>query len=418
MSAPKTARVMLVEDHLSFRQSLALLLSREPDLEVVAQAGSLAQARQMLDTPLDVVVLDLSLPDGDGRELIGKLHRTVSILYMGSTAYGTRGQRWARWFRPGSWDARRIAFVVVVLAFVVGLFSLGAPLYCSPSSEGGYVRSASPVEAKTLPGPPHPQPPGKARPPAKAQTPEKARPPDEAQQADIQRIWAAAIAKDPSPDLATNGKIGTKGGRIALTFDDGPDPRTTPQILDTLREHHLKATFFVVGAQIKENPGLLRRIVDEGHTIGNHTYDHADLSALSPKQMRLELRSTQEAVDDALGHHYPMALMRPPYGEPYSLGSDALPVFQGVVRDQRLFPILWTIGTYDYLLGGHPQTIVRNVISQDEARLDHERDEVILLHDIHPQDAQALPGIIDHFERSGRRFVSVSELLADKYIGP
>jgi DNA-binding NarL/FixJ family response regulator len=78
-------RVMLVEDHAAFRQSLALLLSREPDLEVVAQAGSLAQARQMLHTPLDIAVLDLSLPDGDGRDLIGELRRAnagISILVL------------------------------------------------------------------------------------------------------------------------------------------------------------------------------------------------------------------------------------------------------------------------------------------------------------------------------------------------
>jgi DNA-binding NarL/FixJ family response regulator len=78
-------RVMLVEDHAAFRQSLALLLGREPDLEVVAQAGSLAQAREMLDTPLDVAVLDLALPDGDGRDLIGELRHSnagISILVL------------------------------------------------------------------------------------------------------------------------------------------------------------------------------------------------------------------------------------------------------------------------------------------------------------------------------------------------
>jgi DNA-binding NarL/FixJ family response regulator len=88
MSAPETARVMLVEDHLSFRQSLAFLLSREPDLEVVAQAGSLAEARELLDTPLDVAVLDLNLPDGDGRDLIGELHRAnagISVLVLSVT---------------------------------------------------------------------------------------------------------------------------------------------------------------------------------------------------------------------------------------------------------------------------------------------------------------------------------------------
>ena len=76
---------MLVEDHAAFRQSLASLLSREPDLEVVAQAGSLAQARQMLDTRLDVAVLDLALPDGDGRDLIGELRQrnaSSSILVL------------------------------------------------------------------------------------------------------------------------------------------------------------------------------------------------------------------------------------------------------------------------------------------------------------------------------------------------
>jgi DNA-binding NarL/FixJ family response regulator len=79
---------MLVEDHLSFCQALAFLLSREPDLEVVAQAGSLAEARQMLDIPLDVAVLDLNLPDGDGRDLISELHRAnadISVLVLSVT---------------------------------------------------------------------------------------------------------------------------------------------------------------------------------------------------------------------------------------------------------------------------------------------------------------------------------------------
>ena len=88
MCGPTTARVMLVEDHLSFRQALAFLLSREADLEVVAPAGSLSEARQMLDTPVDVAVLDLSLPDGDGSDLIGELRQTnagISILVLTMT---------------------------------------------------------------------------------------------------------------------------------------------------------------------------------------------------------------------------------------------------------------------------------------------------------------------------------------------
>jgi DNA-binding NarL/FixJ family response regulator len=85
MSAIRIIRVMLVEDHVAFRQALASLLSREPDLEVVAQAGSLAQAREMLHTPLDIAVVDLSLPDGDGRDLIGELRQSnagISVLVL------------------------------------------------------------------------------------------------------------------------------------------------------------------------------------------------------------------------------------------------------------------------------------------------------------------------------------------------
>ena len=281
---------------------------------------------------------------------------------------------------------------VLTLAFALGLLSLVVPTPGISSSQLGYVQPVSPVKAGTLPELPDPPPP------------------------DMAQVWTVAEARDHSPDLATSGKLATSQGKIALTFDDGPDPRITPLILDTLNEHHMKATFFVMGGQVEENPGLLRRIVDEGHTIGNHTYDHADMSYLSPEQMRLELQSTQRAVDKALGYHHQMTLMRPPYGEPYFEGSGALPVFRRVIRQQQLFPVTWTIDPQDYLLAGYPEGIVRNVISQDETGRRQDRDEVILMHDIHLQDAQALPGIIDHYDGSGRKFVSVDELLRDKYL--
>jgi peptidoglycan/xylan/chitin deacetylase (PgdA/CDA1 family) len=113
-----------------------------------------------------------------------------------------------------------------------------------------------------------------------------------------------------------------------------------------------------------------------------------------------------------------MAVMRPPYGNPYVEGSDALPTFQRIVRQEQLFPVVWTIDTQDYLMADNPQGVVDNVIRQDREGRKQERDEVILMHDTHPQDAQALPGVINHFERQGREFVGVNELLADKYLGP
>jgi peptidoglycan/xylan/chitin deacetylase (PgdA/CDA1 family) len=285
--------------------------------------------------------------------------------------------------------ARRFGLALMLMILVLGVF-----FYGGSSSKLGYVRPALPVEAGTMPGPPGTSPP------------------------DLGEVWAAAVAGDSSPNLATNGKTGTSGGRIALTFDDGPDPSTTPRILATLRRHDIEATFFVVGSQVERHPGLLRRIVEEGHTIGNHSYDHADMSYLTPGQIRLELQRTQKAVDKALGYHYQMKIMRPPYGEPYFEGSDALPAFRRIVRQEQLFPVIWTIDTQDYLMAGNPQGIVRSIVRQDGTGRRKHRDQVVLMHDIHPQDAQALTGIIDHFERSDRRFVSVNELLRDKYPEP
>ncbi|MGH3148520.1 MAG: polysaccharide deacetylase family protein [Rubrobacter sp.] len=284
---------------------------------------------------------------------------------------------------------RRIVFVLA-LAFVLVL-ALGILVYGDSSSDGASVPSLSSVEAGALPGPPDPPP------------------------LDLQRIWAEAVTRDTSPDLAAHGRTGTFGGEVALTFDDGPEPRTTPMVLDTLREHDLKATFFVVGNQVAENPGLLRRIVAEGHILGNHTYTHADMATLDPAGMRRELRSTQEAVDEALGYHYPMVVMRPPYGSPYFDGSRALPAFRKVVQKERLFPVIWTVDPRDYLFGDRPESVVRAVIRADEASKRRERDEVVLLHDSNSQTAQALPEIIDYYEQSDRQFASVRGLLVDKY---
>jgi peptidoglycan/xylan/chitin deacetylase (PgdA/CDA1 family) len=281
---------------------------------------------------------------------------------------------------------RRLVFVLVLFLAVL---MLGLLLFGGPSGPE-YVRAVSPVEVRPMPELPGPS------------------------SQEMQNVWDAAVEEDSSPDLATNGKTGTSGDGVALTFDDGPNPRTTPRILDILREHDTRATFFVVGSQVEEHPDLLRQIVEDGNAIGNHTYDHANLSKLSTTQMRNELERTQKAVDKALGYHYEMKMMRPPYGEPYGNGSDALPAFRKVVRQEQLFPVIWTIDTQDYLMADNPRGIVKNVASLDKKG----RDQVILMHDIHLQDVRALPGVIDHLERSGRQFVGVDELLRDKYPVP
>ena len=113
-----------------------------------------------------------------------------------------------------------------------------------------------------------------------------------------------------------------------------------------------------------------------------------------------------------------MALMRPPYGNPYLQGSDALPAFRSVAWEQGLFPVMWTVDPSDYLLGDDPEGVVRAVERANEAGRKGEADEVVLLHDNQRQTAEALPDIIDHYEGSGRGFAGVDELLADKYLEP
>lgn len=291
---------------------------------------------------------------------------------------------------------------VIVLCLVVALLWIGGMAIASPSEQPS-LRAVAPVEAGNVPTLP-----------SIPDSPDAPTP-------DMKRVWDAAVDEDSSPDIATNGRTGTLGGGISLTFDDGPNSRTTPEILDTLQEYNLKATFFVLGRQVKKNPELVRRIVKEGHTLGNHTYDHADLSTLSANQMRRELRSTQKAVDDALGHHYPMALMRPPYGEPYFGGTGSLPAFRRVVREQELFPILWTVDPSDYLRGGNPRGLIRAVVRQDKANQkvrQGRRDGILLLHDSHRQTANALPGIIGYYQKADREFTNVDELLEEKYLNP
>src|SRR4029077_9355271 len=90
-------------------------------------------------------------------------------------------------------------------------------------------------------------------------------------------------------------------GKIALTFDDGPDARFTPGILQVLRDKHVTATFFVTGLAAYASPRLLERVYAEGHEIGNHTYTHTDLEEMSSSQLRMELTLTQRLLQSRLG---------------------------------------------------------------------------------------------------------------------
>jgi peptidoglycan-N-acetylglucosamine deacetylase len=196
-----------------------------------------------------------------------------------------------------------------------------------------------------------------------------------------------------------------KPNQVALTFDDGPDPKWTPQILDILRQNHVHATFFVIGKHAEDHPGLIRRILREGHEIGNHTYTHPDLSEVSPEQATLELNATQQLIEWISGRT--TILFRPPYNAdsmPTSL-AEARPI--ALSTDLGYITVGESIDPEDWERPG-TDTIVRRV---KEAR---DAGRVILLHDgggDRSQTVAALPQILDFLKARGDSVVPVGKLL-------
>lgn len=204
-------------------------------------------------------------------------------------------------------------------------------------------------------------------------------------------------------------------GKIALTFDDGPDPRFTSGVLDILRDRHVIATFFVTGLAAYESPRLLERIYADGHEIGNHTYTHTDLEELSPSQLKLELKLTQRLIQSRLGSS--TLLFRPPYGvddQAVSAGGlDRLRYVQQLgysIVGSQIDANDW--GDADH---GSPPTadaIVEAVLQQALEGDGH----VVLMHDgggDRRSTVAALPRIIDGLRQEGFDLVPVSALLGE-----
>ncbi|MCL2772981.1 MAG: polysaccharide deacetylase family protein [Oscillospiraceae bacterium] len=178
---------------------------------------------------------------------------------------------------------------------------------------------------------------------------------------------------------------------VALTFDDGPHPEYTPQVLDILTEKKAVATFFVLGYRVEQHPELLQRMKSLKCEIGNHTYDHADLHKTSKSQIVSEINKCNEAIYAATGE-YPK-LYRPPFGNMWKENESLIP----------LKKILWSVDSADWRTE-NPDRVVKNVISTVK------ENSTILMHDFYPQTIKALPEIIDRLRAEGYEFVTVSEL--------
>jgi peptidoglycan/xylan/chitin deacetylase (PgdA/CDA1 family) len=188
---------------------------------------------------------------------------------------------------------------------------------------------------------------------------------------------------------------------VALTFDDGPI-EDTARLLKMLDEYNAKATFFVVGKMVEENPSMVKREAAAGHEIGNHSWSHANLTAMSDGAIRSELSRTQKAVEKAAG--VTPTLFRPPYR--FTNRRVA-----AVAKSFHLPQILWQVDSEDWK-NRNADVLVRRVLAGTR------RGGVVLMHDIHPTSISAVPRILSELARKGFRFVTVSELLLGRKIKP
>jgi peptidoglycan/xylan/chitin deacetylase (PgdA/CDA1 family) len=185
---------------------------------------------------------------------------------------------------------------------------------------------------------------------------------------------------------------------VALTFDDGPDPRWTPAILDVLARRRVPATFFVVGASVLEHPGLVRREVDAGHDVGSHTFTHADLSSTPGGRESLELSLTETALEGATGRS--TSILPFPYSSTTAaLTAGQLRAAQQAAHDGYLL-VTSTHDGEDWQRAGAP-AIVASAMPSDG------RGAIILLHDgggDRSQTVAALDQLIDRLEAAGYQF--------------
>lgn len=186
--------------------------------------------------------------------------------------------------------------------------------------------------------------------------------------------------------------------KIALTFDDGPHPYRTNEVLDLLERYHIRATFFVVGENVSYYPEPFKRTISLGHEIGNHTYHHKTLSGTHEETIMEEIRKTDEIIFKTAG--YRPKLFRPPEG---AYGECALKAAQSM--DLRM--ILWTVDTRDWERPS-AQTIVERVMTNVKG------GSILLFHDYMHKNAhtlEALEIIIPKLLEKGFEFVTVSELI-------
>lgn len=205
-----------------------------------------------------------------------------------------------------------------------------------------------------------------------------------------------------------NFAVVTRGSKqeklLALSFDDGPHPEYTIEILDTLKKYNAVATFFVLGQHAEKYPEIVKRQILEGHEIGNHSYSHINMKKSSPKEIQKEFDTTQEIIYSI--SHTESKLFRPPYG---NYNNDVIKV----VDSHDSIIVLWTFyqDSKDWSNPGI-DSIVENTLSKVQ------NGDIILLHDyVYKKEShtvEALKEILPALINKGYKFVTISDLMNKK----
>lgn len=183
--------------------------------------------------------------------------------------------------------------------------------------------------------------------------------------------------------------------KIAFTFDDGPRPKITEEILDVLKENNAKATFFILGYNGKKNMKVLKRIKDEGHTIANHSYSHPNFSKLSMKDIKKELQLTQDIIFEVTGEKG--KYFRPPYGVLNKKQK------QELKKDMGLESVMWNLCPEDWKKTSDVAYI------QDYLLKSSKENGVVLLHD-NLKNLEAIKKVIPILKEQGYDFVGIDEI--------
>ena len=208
--------------------------------------------------------------------------------------------------------------------------------------------------------------------------------------------WASAdVGSNFVLKVMCKGK--TKEPVVALTFDDGPDEELTLRVLEVLKRHNVKATFFLVGSRAKELPHIVKRIVEDGHVVANHSYSHRGFFPLgTPRQVKRDLQMCNEAISSIV--HKRVKLFRPPFGV-------TNPMIGMAVRNSGFNTIGWSIRSFDTVTRHSRESVCQRVVDKLHS------GGIILLHDKCAEADVLLEKLIPAILERGYRFVSLSELL-------